>query len=380
MNKFKNTSILFALLSLIIYGCGYTSTSITSCEVLTLSHFGGTLDDSIAFKGWDAIALETNNASLIKSVSRLCLDKDTLIVFDRSMNKIVVFKKDGKHICTIHDIGAGPREYIQISDVCLDRKNKQIILLCDRPYKFMYYTYSGQFIKEVKYTDFRSELSMDDNGIIYCYEGIGEEQSTFYVYDNDANLTGELHIPSAELKSSDSSGSFQVFHIGKNLTFGKEVYFTREFDNSIYVFSNGEVHPKYTIDFQENQMPPKLYEKYKRSLDFIEECRSKKYVYSISEVMENNDKLLFNTNLGICIYDKATRELNGYRCIMTDGLGGSPLTMNDGEHLAVIYASTLFKMLINTGLEREKTFSDKLLKAYHAINEESNPVLLIYRF
>lgn len=198
-------------------GCTSERMNTTSCETLKLSSFKGVLHDSLIFKDRFVIALETNDASLIRKIDRLCLDGDTLAVFDRSLNKIVLFKNDGQHICTIHDVGSGPAEY----------------------------------------------------------------------------------------------------------------------------------------------------------------------VYSITEVAENDERLVFTTNLGFFLYDKESKELNGYRFIRNSNLNGGVstiMTMNDGKHIAVNYKSSTFRRLIDSKMARGEKAKDDFLRVYNFIDDESNPILLVYPF
>lgn len=383
MNMKKQIESLFLVSCLMFFfhGCSPVHLRTLAKETLELSQFGSILDDSLVFKARKVIALETNDISLIRRIERLCLDGDTLAVFDRSLNKVVVFGSDGHYICSIHDIGPGPAEYMQVSDICMDRKNKQIVLLCD-PYKFMYYTYSGKFIKEVNLPSYNSAFVINNN-MIYCDVRADNGESVLHIYDKSAKLVDEARIPFSEPFKTDTPSSTTNLNDGKNLTLGKDVYFTRQFDNSIYVFSQGEVHLKYTIDFREHQMPSKLNMKYDSGFDFLDECHEKKYIFSITDVMENDNKLLFKTNLGICLYDKVTKELNSFRFIKNKGLGGGVsdvMTMNDGEHLAVKYNSDMFRKRIDNSQERNLQIDEDLLKVYNSINDESNPVLMIYQF
>lgn len=362
-------------------GCTSEHMNTTSCETLKLSSFKGVLHDSLIFKDRFVIALETNDASLIRKIDRLCLDRDTLAVFDRSLNKIVLFKNDGQHICTIHDVGLGPAEYVHVNDICMDRVNKRIVLLCDRPYKFMYYTYSGSFIKEEAYSFFCSHFVIKDD-ICCCYSGVESGDSRFVFYDNASNKVNKVRMPSMESLAS-KKGANTVMSNGNNLTKGHNAYFTRQFDNTIYVFSENNVLPKYIIDFQEHQMPVGLNRKYALPFEFIDECNRKKYVYSITEVAENDERLVFTTNLGFFLYDKESKELNGYRFIRNSNLNGGVstiMTMNDGKHIAVNYKSSTFRRLIDSKMARGEKAEDDFLRVYNFIDDESNPILLVYPF
>ena len=65
------------------------------------------------------IPLETNDSTFIQNINRICLSNDTLFVLDSKLEKVVMFDMEGRCVGKIHNVGNGPREYIQISDICI---------------------------------------------------------------------------------------------------------------------------------------------------------------------------------------------------------------------------------------------------------------------
>ena len=100
--------------------------------------------------------------------------------------------------------------------------------------------------------------------------------------------------------------------------------------------------------------------------------------------MGNRDYLLFKTNIGLFIYDKQLKRLEGYYFILNSPLrGGSPnyLPVNNASQIIQIMQPMQFKQYMDIQKERNKT-DDKLNPVYENIyqnlHDEDNPILIIY--
>ena len=152
--------ILFLTILLFFLGCtsksnkvepGAINESINIDKFIITNH---ALDDSTIFKQCHTVFLETNDNSLIREINRIYKTEDYIFIFDKLLKKICVFDDQGKYQTKIHNIGQGPQEYISLMDFCLDTEKEQIVLLCDKPNKIMRFTYSGEFVSEIKHSDF----------------------------------------------------------------------------------------------------------------------------------------------------------------------------------------------------------------------------------
>ena len=185
--KMKNKTLMiiyFTIAFIGVVGCGLNvQKTENKMNVLSLSEMQLTLIDTFFFQSTMVIPLETNDSTLIQNINRICLSNDTLFVLDSKLGKVVMFDMEGRCVGKIHNIGNGPREYIQISDICIHPLKKMIALLCSQPYKIMYYTYLGEFIEEVTYSDFYSEFFIQ-GGTLYCYDSgvMGKKKLGVFTY------------------------------------------------------------------------------------------------------------------------------------------------------------------------------------------------------
>lgn len=166
----------------------------------------------------------------------------------------------------------------------------------------------------------------------------------------------------------------------------KAVYITRQFDNSIYAMRPKGLYREYNIDFTEHTLPIHMLEREMTSGEFSSECYSKKYICGISDVVENDNYLFFNTNIGHCIYDKKKEELTGYGTLYNRKLGVSNnnlMTTGCSNKITMILDPHMLKAQFNIRSKSDKNWAIKdpdNYKWYELIDEESNPVLLIYEF
>ena len=71
--------------------------------------------DSVTF-----VPLETNERSLISSITKILYKNETYYIFDKVQAMIFLLEDNGSYITKIHNIGSGPGEYADISDFDID--------------------------------------------------------------------------------------------------------------------------------------------------------------------------------------------------------------------------------------------------------------------
>ena len=95
------------------------------------------------------LPLETNEDCLQGGIDKLEADDQSIFIFDDWNDKVLRFsQKDGSFMNSFGAKGRGPGEYIRISDMSLNRKKKEVCLIDNGGYKFLYYDYDGQLLRE----------------------------------------------------------------------------------------------------------------------------------------------------------------------------------------------------------------------------------------
>ena len=387
MIKMKNKTLMivyFAIAFIGVAGCGLNIQKTESkINVLSLAEMQLALIDTIFFQSTMVIPLETNDSTFIQNINRICLSNDTLFVLDSKLGKVVMFDMEGRCVGKIHNVGNGPREYIQISDICIHPLKKTIVLLCSQPYKIMYYTYLGEFIEEATYSDFYSEFFIQGD-TLYCYDSgvMGKKKLGVFIYPMEWKKN--IDLETGLFFDAESKGESYCFSKGKRMTVSSDMTFTWPFDYSIYSVRDGEIYEKYKIDLKEHQVPKSIFNANLSPLDFIDLCDEKKYLYTIENVVENSDYLLFGTNKDIFVYDKDMYKLTGYSFIVNTVLQEGKvnyLSLNHPNLIVQVWQPSVFKRCINRRKERDgnlEKIDKQYLQVYESIVEEDNPILVIY--
>lgn len=334
----------------------------------------------LSLPSYEAIALETTDNSLIKHINRLYCYQDTLFVFDRAMKRINLFNRNGKYIRTLSHVGQGPGEYVQIQDFCLDAKNKRIILSCDVPHKLLYYSFSGDFLKEVSLPLYYTEIICNETHLYGLVEE--EEGNRIEILDLDGNQIDQIEIPAISLKI-DTPTHKHTFAAGHRMSVYKGVVFlTCPYDNAIYTLQNNELYKKYELDFKEQTLPQRLLNEQISSTDFSKQCRANNWVCTILDIAQTQNTLFFRTNSGFFLCNKKEGTMTNYRILSLLDIGGtsSVQKMYGTNEIVEIFHGQMFQKLLNNYVKYqgdEKKLTPKLLDIYHTIDKDSNPVLIL---
>lgn len=95
------------------------------------------------------IPLETTEESIIGRIEKLESDDSYIFIFDKTNNQTFRFsQKDGSFLNKFGHIGRGPGEYIELRDMTLDKKRKEVCLLDYWGFKILYFNYDGEYLRE----------------------------------------------------------------------------------------------------------------------------------------------------------------------------------------------------------------------------------------
>jgi hypothetical protein len=148
------------------------------------------LADSVRY-----IKLETTDESLIGNIKQVIFYDGLFFIKDNKSASIFVFDQTGKYKSKISKKGRGPGEYVGITRMMIDRKNRQIILYDIHTRKMSYYTFDGKFIKQVFHINekgiARDVIQLPDGGFL-CYNPYNDGTN----YKLDAKYWGVWKVDS----------------------------------------------------------------------------------------------------------------------------------------------------------------------------------------
>lgn len=305
---------VLCVFSVLFAGCKKNVQKVTaeseSVQTIVLSSFENSFYDTAYFKKPHMVVLETTEESFLSNITRMAMDDNFLFIYDKYVNKLFIFDKNGRYVNKIDCIGNGPKEYVQSCDFTIDSATKEIILLCAIPEKRMYFTYQGEYIKEEKNHQFFSNL-VTDSRYIYLEDHSGNQNNQFCILDT---------------KTGKSNQGFEIINIknryyanGNSLSKNQHILFGRRYDNSIYELKDGKIIEKYRMDFKKHSFPERFLTEERTDI-IIKESSDNNYIFSMTNMIENDNYLMFYTNIGPFIYDKRNNTLTGYEQILTSSL------------------------------------------------------------
>lgn len=343
-----------------------------SVKVEQLTSIEESLVDTMIFKRFSVIPLETNQDNLIREIDRISISNGRIYIFDNSLEKICIFDDKGKYINHIHSIGQGPEEYIAAIDFCLDEKNNELLLLCDRPYKLMRYSLDGNFIKETGFSDLYVEIATGSNfEFLFCLLNTSNEYEIACV--------DQLIQPVYERLIRRKKINKGCYDIGKSLVKSGSLIYARRFDPSLYYIFNDSIVKKYDFDFGGHRFSPDL--PYKEDcIELYELCEKNGYIYSITNPIDSDKYILFKTNLCICLYDKENNKLSGYGILFNQSLnaGSNIYYPNQGNGNCII--TTFDPSSLSYYSEEEIENNPLLTDLVQKVAPDDNPILIVYEF
>jgi len=378
---FPRFLLLFGCIVFIFSGCvSVGSINDSNAIKAELDSKMTSLIDTTLFKSRKIVVLETVNQSLINSVTRILTYKDTLFIFDKRNQKVFVFKDNGKFISTIERKGQGPTEYSQLLDVCFDESTKQLIFLSSIPRKLLYFNLQGKFIKEQPLDLLFTELKADKEFIYLLRSSSSnnvQNEYSLYVMNKKTGVITEKFSAVWEINSINSGG--------KAMVAGKDILFSRRFDNMIYRLKNGDVEPFYSLDFGKSNLPEDIKDKQYSPIDFAKECSNRNVIYSITNPFNTDKYLFFTTNIPSIYSLKAhTKVIKQYHDLFDSEIriGKSNYIPVEGKtsRIAVEYNVGNLKRGLDviSSVSKNMDSYKKKVDLTNGLSADSNPVLFIY--
>jgi hypothetical protein len=191
----------------------------------------------------EVIDIETTDSSLIATVDDIRINSDHIAIV--SMNRCLLFDRNGKFIRKIGAKGRAINEYLYITDVFPFENS--IWLVDESGRKVMKYDYSGNFIESIslaKYREFTSVFFTSDKEFILFIPDYGTRQhnNMLVFYKDGINYDS---IPHNNPIESEAYVRF-YFREGQFCLFDKGVTFKSIFNDTIYRINNS-VMTKYFI-------------------------------------------------------------------------------------------------------------------------------------
>lgn len=316
---------------------------------------------SVIFDSIHYIPLETNDSSIFKDIDKLCIDsRGNIFILDiAGVNAVYMFGKEGTFKRRIGQLGRGPGEYNEISD--LNLYNDTIIEIYDSGLdKLIQYDTAGKVIKEVY------KLAKGDAHFFHVGDTLGFYRSNGRNAFNLNILVNDKEYSYFKQNYLEIRDKGNYFYSDNN-----HIYFADNYNDTLYVIENGGVYPYVNIDFQSNKLPKKI--------RIIEQANQGNYCFDIGNFKFTTRFIIFSFSFrmdNVCaFYDHKSKKLFSSLTIKND-IDGIPLllyekTPNCKDKIITYLKSSIFLRTCENGIVSE---SARNLK--NRIREDSNPIVV----
>ena len=345
------------------------------------------MQDSLLFKSVTIIPLEMDTKKYAAKIDRIYFDRNTFFLLEKNFQCVSLYDKEGHAKKTIMGIENSSQEYRKLADICIDKVRQELLVLASEPSKIMYYSYQGEFLREKALPTYFESIVTDGEFIYLQDYNVMKGEKEIMIYDMNLEKKQEALEVSRQFKGHEIFSNFS-FTKGNMMTQDTIIHITRCFDNKIYCAENGKVSLEYTLDFEDNALPDILLEQKMRPSEFMRICREHNYISFITDVIENDKLMLFNTNVGFCVCNKPTGDITKYNYII-DSITGydienkMQIVGNTNNRLAMYWPLTFVKdskiqpVKESSFYKRISAQSSKLLPK---IDNRHNAILVIYEF
>lgn len=328
-----------------------------------------TADISDYMEAMTPFCIETSDNALLKHIGRVVEGDNCYYILDGSGRMILCIDLTGKVNFVISEVGTGPLEYKQISDIAWDAESKQLVILALN--KLLFANKEGKIIESKDMPSYYRYITTNSSDLVISNSTyVNKELSNFQltIIENDGTVLETL-------KPLHEYAPFCTVNGPELTTAGEKVYFTRKFDPNIYEVDK-EAIPAYTIDWGTSLFKPEEGKEYD-CMELSEICSDANQVYALTDLQQGKNFISFRTNLrGVNIASKADLKIVRINVFLDSNLKLSlpnytPVEGNSGIVFFQMPAPVFLAMTANTESETLKALAAN-------ITPESNPVIFPY--
>lgn len=372
--------IINILFTSILTSCFSSNVINEATKSVTINYNGGVVSDSTIFDKSTYFAVRDKRIDF-GSIDRVWCSGDTLFLPNGRKNEIVLMNTHGAYLSTINRQGRGHGEYIQLIDFAIDEKSSHLMCLCS-PSSIYIYDYNGNFISKKELKHYYSEISIDSSFVyLRCITDIEEKQCDFTIDAFNKENWESTHLLPVEKEYAPHC------NLGRTM-FSNSGFcnLTRKFDRNMYRMKNGEVYVEY--DFLPNKytLIPKDEKIIYECTDLLNLCMKDKKIYGFSNIVHQEDFLMFSTNLwDIVIANK--KDCNRLSNVMNSKLN-IPLRLfrpieGNGAYQVLFYLQeheiASIKRIISENQKAKEATKQELIKLIDEADSQGGQILFLYK-
>jgi hypothetical protein len=336
--------------------------------------------------------LETGNDCLIGNVRRVKAEAGRFYITDYADNPVKVFSGDGKFVSAIGRKGAGPGEYIQISDMLVSGDTVSIFAWNGNK-KWIRYSIKNRFLYETGISFPFDDICRMENGnyLVYITNATVSSESNFSLCLVDKNLKMRLRLdpkkPPEDIPLPVEQNNF--YRSAEHNT----LFYLKEYSDTVYTISdNLDILPKYHLDFGKNWYTKNFLKRYHDShyMEIHGAVNRNKYARFVN-FWENDSHAIVNYYISreggerdyetyLAVYCKRTGKTFVFKSAPGNAanLVIHPYCVWDNLFTGLIATDELLDLA--SSMTGNDPVSEKIRKCAEQVSEGDNPVLVQFRF
>jgi hypothetical protein len=393
MKKIKSLLLIIVLL-LILASCKKTNTKDSDISATTI-HCENCSDklqfnekDSL-FSHIEYLQIEITDSCIIDAIKQVEISDTLVFILDRSNHVYKFSKNSGKFISQIGNKGQGPEEFLDISSFFIKHEEKSISFSDVSGGKLIKYNFDGQFITSSPFgrNSGFTETAMysKDNAILFynCLAPSKYFSTAAYAVSKLGTDTLKELMHYHELKVDNYAVAFSKHP----MTYSDEgIDFIMPIDNHIYQYRNGQVKPRYKLEFSGKTPDIKKVAKSDRDITLETIFMAMDNTFPcFTSIFETSNKLLLNsfnnTGTPCFFYADRTKMEGSYYNYATTPLGNNPVF----EIIGVSGKTFIAKLDADLLISWKENYKDlneisnsSLRKIIQDVRFEDNPCLIFY--
>lgn len=286
------------------------------------------------------IPLETNEESMIGKIRNILYDDGYFFIHDKRNKKLLRFNNEGKFINRIGDIGRGPKELIEITDVSIDIRNKLVSILDTKLMKIIRYTYAGVYVdSKPMYYLYHSHQYCDDGDIVFRVIPFVKNKKIPSIASYGLILSDSLSTPlNVGFKfPNDPLVYGGLYSLTK---FNNNIYYHQSFSNEIWEVKKEQLKCIVRFDEENNPIQNDLW---KKEITYNEVEKSLTDTFFSGKYIASDSLLFFKfyhgdtKKVSRMFFDRKTKK----------SIYGGKIKPNDDKPLELMYMDPV--TLISTG-------------------------------
>ncbi len=208
------------------------------------------IDASSFIEHFKIVKLSTSNETLIYQISKVQYKNEKIFILDMLGNCIYIFDNLGELQQKLSKQGAGPGEYIQITDFYIE--NESLFILDFTQQAIIEYDKDFNFVNKIKLENFGSSF-VHHNSYYWIYNEPSGEVPDYQF--TALNIKGDKITDVLSRNSADHQFNWtgvNVFYMNE-----KEKYLSPRYNDTIYRIVDNKIQPEFFVDFKRRKFPGK---------------------------------------------------------------------------------------------------------------------------